>query len=101
MTGNQIDIKDFDRFSYIFAMDRQNYRDILDLRKRRKNGAGKAVVTLFGAWEEKDGKPKKGLGEEVDDPYYGGRDGFERAYEQCVEYGSNFLRWVMEHGKEE
>lgn len=29
--------------------------------------------------------------EEVDDPYYGGRDGFEIAYEQIVRFSKNFL----------
>ena len=97
----QIDIKDFDNFDYIFAMDRQSLRDIRDLRKRRNNGQGKAQVTLFGAWEEKDGHPKKGLGAEVDDPYYGGRDGFETCYEQCVKYGENFLSHVKKGGDDE
>lgn len=79
-------------------MDRQNFRDIQDLRKRRKNGHGKAKVTLFGAWEDKEGVPKKGLGTEVDDPYYGGRDGFERCYEQCERYAENFLEFVKKGG---
>jgi low molecular weight phosphotyrosine protein phosphatase len=41
---------------------------------------------LFG---EFSGKKKA---EEVDDPYYGGRDGFEIAYEQCVRFSKNFLK---------
>ena len=85
----QIQINDFDEFDYIFAMDRQNLRDIIDLRKRRKD-EGKAKVSLFGKWSDATGSGK----EEVDDPYYGGRDGFEKAYEQCVKFSKNFLEDV-------
>lgn len=41
---------------------------------------------LFGEFA---GKKKV---EEVDDPYYGGRDGFEVAYEQCARFSTNFLK---------
>lgn len=34
----------------------------------------------------------KGKAEIVDDPYYGGRDGFEIAYEQIVRFSNNFLK---------
>jgi low molecular weight phosphotyrosine protein phosphatase len=44
---------------------------------------------LFG---EHSGKKKA---EEVDDPYYGGRDGFDIAYEQCVRFSKNFLKDVF------
>lgn len=29
--------------------------------------------------------------EEISDPYYGARDGFDVAYEQCVRFSMNFL----------
>ena len=41
---------------------------------------------LFG---EFSGKKKA---EEIDDPYYGARDGFEIAYEQCTRFSKNFLK---------
>jgi len=44
---------------------------------------------LFG---EHSGKKKA---EEVDDPYYGGRDGFDIAYEQCLRFSKNFLKDVF------
>ncbi len=76
-------------------MDRMNLRDIEQLRSRLKNKMGKAKVMLLGTWEDPNGEVKKGsISPEVDDPYYGGRDGFERAYEQCVGYGKNFLDFV-------
>jgi len=33
--------------------------------------------------------------EEVDDPYYGSKDGFEVAYEQCSRFSKNFLKDVF------
>lgn len=55
---------------------------------------------LFG---EHSGKKKA---EEVQDPYYGGTDGFEDAYEQCLRFSKNFLQkafpnveaWRERHG---
>lgn len=62
-------------------MDRDNLRDIQSLQ-RRAGGNGKAKVMLFGEW---NGKSKP---EEVLDPYYGARDGFEIAYEQAVKFSN-------------
>jgi len=47
----------------------------------------KAKVVLFG---EFGGRGK----EEVDDPYYGGAEGFEVAYEQCVRLSKAWLKDV-------
>lgn len=33
--------------------------------------------------------------EEVQDPYYGDRNGFEVAYDQCVRFSKNFLKDVF------
>ncbi|KAL1310586.1 hypothetical protein AAFC00_000863 [Neodothiora populina] len=90
---------DFAKFDYIFAMDFDN-KDSLDYARRNviKKGdltdeeAGK--VMLFGAW----GGHKKP--EEVDDPYYGGRNGFEIAYEQVERFSRNFVNY-LESGRSE
>jgi len=37
----------------------------------------------------------KGKAEVVNDPYYGGRDGFEKAFEQCSRFAKNFLNEVV------
>jgi low molecular weight phosphotyrosine protein phosphatase len=65
-----------------------------ELRPRRRKGRdegaddgdddddeGVARVTLFGDFEP---GAAAGRGEEVEDPYYGGSEGFETAYQQCV-----------------
>ena len=67
-------------------MDRDNLRDLQRIHQRV---GGKAKVMLFGEYA---GKKKA---EEVDDPYYGGRDGFEIAYEQNMRFSSNFLKAVF------
>ncbi|KAF2643672.1 low molecular weight phosphotyrosine protein phosphatase [Massarina eburnea CBS 473.64] len=84
---------DFDNFHYIFAMDNSNLRDLARLRERevKRNGGDEGVgkVMLFGEFDGK--KTRKGGGEEVDDPYYGGNEGFTVAYEQCLRFGKTFL----------
>jgi len=80
---------DFLDFDYIFAMDEDNLQYLQQARRKMiKRGdldAGKAgKVMLFG---ECGGKGK----EEVVDPYYGARNGFEVAYEQMVRFSAGFL----------
>lgn len=67
-------------------MDRDNLRDLQRIHQRV---GGKAKVMLFGEYA---GKKKA---EEVDDPYYGGRDGFEIAFEQNMRFSKNFLKEVF------
>jgi len=84
--ARKIRLSDFQEFDYIFAMDRSNLRDLQRLQQR---GGGNAKVMLFGKFA--GGKRP----EEVDDPYYGARDGFEIAYEQCLRFSRNFLQDVF------
>lgn len=44
---------------------------------------------LFG---EFSGGPRS---EVVNDPYYGGDEGFAKAYEQCTRFSTNFLKHVF------
>ncbi|OAL45702.1 low molecular weight phosphotyrosine protein phosphatase-like protein [Pyrenochaeta sp. DS3sAY3a] len=84
------DLKNFD---YILAMDDNNLEDLTRLRQREikrlgsEEGVGK--VMLFG---EFGGTTRRGgRGEEIDDPYYGGNNGFTVAYEQSVKFAKAFL----------
>lgn len=92
---------DFQKFDFIFAMDRDNLRKYAgqsqgrtlywqansgDLQRLQQRTSGKAKVMLFG---EFGGKKRA---EEIDDPYYGGSDGFEIAYEQISRFSNNFLK---------
>ncbi|KAL1610840.1 Low molecular weight phosphotyrosine protein phosphatase [Paraconiothyrium brasiliense] len=91
---------DFAEFDYILAMDDYNLEDLLDLRARevkRKGGEeGVGKVMLFGDFGGK--KRRGGRGEEVQDPYYGGNDGFTTAYEQAVRFSKAFLE-ALENGE--
>ncbi|KAG9239627.1 phosphotyrosine protein phosphatase I superfamily [Amylocarpus encephaloides] len=80
--ARKIHVSDFKNFDYIFAMDRDNLQDLQRLHQR---SGGNAKVMLFGEFA---GRKRA---EEVDDPYYGARDGFEIAYEQCMRFSKNFL----------
>lgn len=73
-------------------MDRDNLRDLQRIQQRV---GGKAKVMLFGEYAGGGGTGKKKSAEEVEDPYYGGRDGFEIAYEQNMRFSRNFLRAVF------
>ena len=83
----QFSTNDFDKFDYIFAMDRSNLSDIQ--RMQGKKQGSKAKVMLFGEYSG------SGKAEVVNDPYYGGGAGFTKAYEQCTRFSKNFLRDVV------
>lgn len=68
-------------------MDQSNLQDLQ--RMQRDSPDAKAKVMLFGQFS--GGKRI----EIVNDPYYGGRDGFEKAFEQCSRYSKNFLKEVL------
>lgn len=70
--ARQFTEEDFDKFDYIFAMDRSNYNDIVSLAK---NTSDKAKVTLM---LEVLNNPQA---IEVPDPYYGGDSGFEHVFQ--------------------
>jgi len=105
---------DFTDYDYIFPMDDSNFEDVMDERSRvlklrgdtPKKGASTAVsggtptvlgkaedglarVMLFGAFA--GGRDEQEI---VDDPYYGGDDGFETAFEQVDRFSKNFLAWL-------
>ncbi|KAK5992254.1 Low molecular weight phosphotyrosine protein phosphatase [Cladobotryum mycophilum] len=78
---------DFERFDYIFAMDSNNLSDLQ--RMKRESPDAKAKVQLFGQYS---GTKKAEI---VSDPYYGGPEGFDKAYEQCSRFARNFLKEVL------
>jgi low molecular weight phosphotyrosine protein phosphatase len=84
----QLRPSDFDNFDYIFAMDRSNLSDIQRVKRTHKPDS-KARVMLFGEYSG------TGKVEVVNDPYYGGQDGFEKAYEQAARFSRNFLGEVF------
>lgn len=51
-----------------------------------------AKVVLFGSFGGKSDD------EEVIDPYYGGKGGFDRAYEQVERFSRGFLKYIQDRG---
>ena len=67
--GRQLVSSDAKRFDYIFVMDSANYRDAQHIL-----GSGFDNLYLIRTFDP-DGRD-----EDVPDPYYGGKDGFEKVY---------------------
>ncbi len=68
--------EDFFEFDFIYAMDKQNYQNIISLAKNESE-VNKVRLIL------NEIKPSKDLS--VPDPYYGGDDGFENIYQLLTE----------------
>jgi len=83
--ARQVSAEDFRKFTHILASDEANLRAL----ERMKPSDATAEVRLWGSYV--DNKP-------IADPYYGGMDGFEQVYKQCVQYSNAFLDDVV--GKE-
>jgi protein-tyrosine phosphatase len=79
LRARQVRPEDFQRFDYIYAMDRANYQDLLWLAPPEHRH--KVHLFLEHAPE---------LGEDVPDPYYGGEDQAERVFD-IIEEGANAL----------
>lgn len=91
--ARQVRPSDLASFDYIFAMDRGNLQDLLQIRQRmvRKQPDTNLKfgrIMLFGDF---GGRP----GEEVGDPYYGAIDGFEIAFEQLSRFSKGFISKVL------
>lgn len=82
-SAQQIRARHFDEFDYVICMDESNLRN---LKKLQPNGS-KAKLFLFGHWNT-DGK----FSNIVDDPYYGGNDGFEYNFKQIKYFSEQFLQ---------
>lgn len=80
--ARKVKAKDFHEFTYILAADKSNLANLQSMAPEHHA----AVVRLWGSYL--DGKP-------MADPYYGGMDGFEQVYQQCVAYSNAFLDEVF------
>lgn len=76
-------VKDFDSFDFIYAMDQNNFDDLLKLA-RNKEDKKKVLLILNEVSPFQNNS--------VPDPYYGGDDGFENVYQMlnkaCAEIAS-------------
>lgn len=82
--------RDFSRFDYVIAMDRDNLEELLD---RAPNGAEERV-RLLRAFD-----PQSPRGAGVPDPYYGGERGFDDVVEIVLAGCRGFLAELRQrHG---
>ena len=65
--ARQFTTADFEDFNYIYVMDRSNLSNVLSMARNEQDSA--KVALLLGE-------------DEVEDPYYGGDDGFEIVYQK-------------------
>lgn len=74
-SARQFQIEDFDKFDVIFAMDKSNYQNILNLARNEEDKA--KVKLILNEISNEDNS--------VPDPYYGGDSGFDNVYEMLDE----------------
>ncbi|GME90335.1 unnamed protein product [[Candida] boidinii] len=82
-SAQQISKDDFKKFDYVICMDNYN---LSSLEKIQPSNS-KAKLNLFGHWKE-----DKSYETIVDDPYYGGINGFQKCFEQCMHFSEVFLK---------
>lgn len=81
LRSRQFEVKDFERFDLILAMDNSNYRDIIN--KARSVEDSQKVNMLLNLSAPDMNQP-------VPDPYYGGDSGFENVY-QLIDHACDVL----------
>ncbi|KAG1443799.1 hypothetical protein G6F56_010541 [Rhizopus delemar] len=75
--------EDFKHFDYILCMDKSNLRNLKSLAP----AGSKAIIQLFGEYD-----PEGEL--IIEDPYYGGDEGFEHNFRQVLRASEGFLKSV-------
>ena len=76
--------EDFEKFDYIIAMDKENYKDLISFDNEGKYKNKIFMMTDFA----------KDDYEEVPDPYYGGPEGFEHVLDILEDSCSGLLEEV-------
>lgn len=86
--ARQFTVEDFDEFDHIFAMDKENYKNIIALA-RNKSDIDKVALMLdiLNVPETK----------EVPDPYYGGDQGFEDVYKLLDKSTDLVIKRILPH----
>ncbi|EGE02595.1 Dual specificity phosphatase Stp1 [Trichophyton interdigitale] len=92
--ARRVKTSDFTEFDYLIAMDQENYDSLMYSRSRVK-GEKLAEVRMFGDFDaDRLAGGGRGESEEVPDPYYGGRDGFDRVYDMVTRLSNGFIDYL-------
>eukprot|EP01080_Neovahlkampfia_damariscottae_P004933 gene4933-8530_t len=81
--ARQFTSQDFDKFDYILCMDSSNLSNVKKLMKKENKNCH---ISLLGHFDTKSPDSI------VDDPYYGGRDGFEINFKQIMRCCQELLK---------
>jgi protein-tyrosine phosphatase len=79
--ARQIHIADFDRFDLILGLDRDNVRNLIDMKPE----GSQAEVGLYL-------EKALGVAKNVPDPYYGSEADFAAVYKLCEKAGAGLLK---------
>lgn len=88
--ARKVTSEDFERFDWIMAMDRENLQN---LRAIQPVGS-KAKLVLFGKYRQ-----DVNFGE-VEDPYYGGSEGFTHMREHLQTIAESFISHILDSTRE-
>lgn len=91
LRARRIEPADFERFTYVLAMDRGHHRILSRLAPRSRRGRLRLYL---------DFAPQLGL-KDVPDPYYGDGDGFEHVLDLVEETNRCLLDHIRRHDLQE
>jgi len=86
--GRQITYTDLEKFDFVFAMDRSNYENIMQLANAETH---KHKVSLMRSFDLENENA------DVPDPYYGGARGFQDVFEILDRSTENFLEYIQKN----
>lgn len=84
--ARKFEAEDFDRFDYVIAMDRQNYKDMKALVAGQCDN-----LHLLREFD-----PQANGNMDVPDPYYGGFDGFEKVFQMVDRSVDQLIRHIQD-----
>ncbi len=82
LRARQVRRSDFQQFDYIIAMDRHNYSDLISLAPQDHRCRIQLFLDFTDNWSER----------EIPDPYYGGPQGFERAFDMITDASKGLIK---------
>lgn len=88
--ARQFEVRDFEKFDLILAMDCENYRHILALDPQKKYSHKVRLMCEFASRHTQ---------KEVPDPYYGGRDGFELVIDLLSDACEGLLKFAQQENQ--